>query len=38
MNPGARQFVPGSKRPREDSSGGGDDSDGKRIRGGAGGN
>jgi len=38
MNPGARQFVPGSKRPREDSTGGGDASDGKRIRGGAGGN
>jgi len=35
MNAGAKQFVPGNKRPREGSQDGG--SDGKRIRGGGGG-
>ena len=36
MNPGARQFVPGSKRPREDGQDGsaGVEGQGKRIRGG----
>ncbi|KAJ8612740.1 hypothetical protein MRB53_037316 [Persea americana] len=36
MNPGAQQFVPGSKRPRED-SGGASEVNGKRIRGTGGG-
>ena len=35
LNPGAKQFMPGNKRPREDSEGG-TGGDGKRIRGGAG--
>jgi len=34
MNPGAKQFVPGNKRPREDEQQGGDAGNGKRIRGG----
>ena len=39
MNPGARQFVPGNKRPREDGQDGsaGVEGQGKRIRGGGGG-
>ena len=36
MNPGAKQFVPGSKRPRDDEEQGGDAGIGKRIRGGGG--
>ncbi|KAL6717489.1 Protein mlp1 [Lecanora helva] len=34
MNPGAKQFVPGNKRPRDDEYQGGDAGNGKRIRGG----
>lgn len=34
MNPGAKQFVPGNKRPRDDEQQGGDTGNGKRIRGG----
>ena len=39
LNAAAKQFVPGNKRPREDGSEGqhGDNGNGKRIRGGAGG-
>ena len=40
FNPSARQFVPGSKRPRDDTQDamhGGDSGNGKRIRGGGGG-
>lgn len=37
MNPGAKQFVPGNKRPRDDEQQGGDAGNGKRIRGGGGG-
>lgn len=37
MNPGAKQFVPGNKRPRDEEQQGGDASVGKRIRGGGGG-
>lgn len=37
MNPGAKQFVPGNKRPRDDEQQSGDASHGKRIRGGGGG-
>ena len=37
MNPGAKQFVPGNKRPRDDGQHGGDGGNGKRIRGGGGG-
>lgn len=37
MNPGAKQFVPGNKRAREDEPQGGDAGNGKRIRGGGGG-
>ena len=36
FNPGAQQFVPGNKRPREDSQDGAD-APGKKMRGGAGG-
>ena len=34
LNPGAKQFVPGNKRPRDDEQLGGDAGIGKRIRGG----
>ena len=34
LNAGARQFIPGNKRPRDDGQDGGDGSNGKRIRGG----
>lgn len=34
MNPGAKRFVPGNKRPRDDEQQGGDAGNGKRIRGG----
>ena len=37
MNPGAKQFVPGNKRPRDEEQNSGDTSIGKRIRGGGGG-
>ena len=33
LNPGARQFVPGSKRPREEEQEGGEAGNGKKIRG-----
>ena len=36
MNPGAKQFVPGNKRPRDDEHQGGDAGNGKRVRGGGG--
>ena len=36
LNAGARQFIPGSKRPRDDGQEGGDGGNGKRIRGGGG--
>ena len=36
MNPGAKQFVPGNKRPRDEEQNSGDASIGKRIRGGGG--
>lgn len=36
LNAGARQFIPGNKRPRDDGQEGGDGSNGKRIRGGGG--
>ena len=35
LNAGARQFIPGNKRPRDDGEGG-DGGDGKRVRGGGG--
>lgn len=34
LNAGARQFIPGNKRPRDDGQEGGDGGNGKRIRGG----
>ena len=36
LNAGARQFIPGNKRPRDDGQEGGNDGNGKRIRGGGG--
>ena len=36
LNAGARQFIPGNKRPRDDGHEGGDGGSGKRIRGGSG--
>ena len=36
LNAGARQFIPGNKRPRDDGQEGGDGGNGKRIRGGGG--
>ena len=36
LNAGAKQFVPGNKRPRDDGQDGGDGGNGKKIRGGGG--
>ncbi len=36
LNAGARQFIPGNKRPRDDGQEGGEGGNGKRIRGGGG--
>ena len=36
LNAGARQFIPGNKRPRDEGQDGGDGGNGKRIRGGGG--
>lgn len=36
LNAGARQFIPGNKRPRDDGQDGGDGGNGKKIRGGGG--
>ena len=36
LNAGARQFIPGNKRPRDDGQDGGNGGNGKRIRGGGG--
>ena len=35
LNAGAKQFIPGNKRPRDDAQEGGDGGNGKRIRGGS---
>ena len=36
LNAGAKQFVPGNKRPRDDGQDGGEGGNGKKIRGGGG--